>query len=105
MPYALSFLYRQLFVRLPVPTTSFRGNTFIVTSSNVCLSLETSRWIVRLGACRLSLACRSVEKGGAAAKDIRLQLGARQRFWIWELDMASYDSVQAFASRVYVNLP
>jgi NAD(P)-dependent dehydrogenase (short-subunit alcohol dehydrogenase family) len=106
MPYALSFLHRQLFVKLPEPTTSFQGKTVIVTGSNVGLGLETSRWIVRLGASRLILACRSVEKGRDAAKDIQTSTGCSpDTLDVWPLDMSSYDSVQTFASRVHANLP
>lgn len=105
MPYALSFLRRQLLVKLPVPTISFKGKTVIVTGSNVGLGLEASRWIVRLGASRVILACRSVEKGRAAAKDIQTSTGCSpETLEVWELDMASYDSVKAFASRVHANL-
>jgi NAD(P)-dependent dehydrogenase (short-subunit alcohol dehydrogenase family) len=106
MPYALSFLHRQLFVKLPVPTTSFQGKTVIVTGSNVGLGLEASRWIVRLGASRLILACRSVEKGRVAAKDIQISTGCSpDTLDVWQLDMASYDSVQGFANKVHANLP
>jgi NAD(P)-dependent dehydrogenase (short-subunit alcohol dehydrogenase family) len=53
-----------------------------------------------------SLACRSVEKGRAAAKDIQTSTGCLPDVLdVWQLDMASYDSVQAFASRVHANLP
>jgi NAD(P)-dependent dehydrogenase (short-subunit alcohol dehydrogenase family) len=106
MPYALSFLHRQLFVKLPMPTKSFQGKTVIVTGSNVGLGLEASRWIVRLGASRLILACRNVQKGRAAAKDIQTSTGCSpETLDVWELDMASYKSVQAFASRVHTDLP
>jgi NAD(P)-dependent dehydrogenase (short-subunit alcohol dehydrogenase family) len=106
MPYALSFLHRQLFAKLPVPTTSFQGKTVIVTGSNIGLGLEASRLIVRLGASRLILACRSVEKGRVAAKDIQNSTGcSSDTLDVWQLDMASYNSVQAFASRVHAELP
>lgn len=106
MPFILSFLHRQFFGKLPVPTASFQGKTVIVTGSNVGLGLETSRWIVRLGASRVILACRNTSKGLAAAKDIRATTGcSSDTLDVWQLDMGSYASVQAFASRVKTELP
>lgn len=106
MPFAVSFLHRQLFGTLPVPTTSFKGKTVIVTGSNVGLGLETSRWIVRLGASRVILACRNILKGQAAAEDIQATTGCSSaNLDVWQLDMGSYASVQAFAIKVNTELP
>lgn len=105
MPYALSFLQRQLFTKLPLPTSSFHDKTVIVTGSNVGLGLEASRWIVSLGATKVILACRNLEKGRAAAKDIQSSTGcSADTLEVWQLDMASYASVQAFSARVKTDL-
>lgn len=106
MPFVLSFLHRQLFDKLPVPTASFQGKTVIVTGSNVGLGLEASRWIVRLGASRVILSCRNVEKGQAAAKDIQATTGcSSDTLDVWQLDMSSHASVQAFSTKVKTELP
>ena len=98
----LGFLYSQLIKSLPRPTESYVGKTVIVTGSNVGLGKEAARHYARLGATRLILAVRSKEKGYAAKKDILASVpgypGASIE--VWELDMARYASVQAFAARV-----
>jgi NAD(P)-dependent dehydrogenase (short-subunit alcohol dehydrogenase family) len=88
------------------PTASFKGKTVIVTGSNVGLGLEASRWIVRLGASQVILACRNVEKGKAAAKDIQATTSCSSgSLQVWHLDISSYVSVQAFTDRVKAELP
>lgn len=97
----LRFICNQLFGRLPVPTTSLKGKTVIVTGSNVGLGLEASRHIVRLGAAKLIMACRSTAKGEAAARSIEESTGcAPGTIEVWPMDLGSYDSVKAFAARV-----
>lgn len=106
MPFVTSFLHRQLLSQLPEPTTSFKGRTVIVTGSNTGLGRETCRWIVRLGASHVILACRNVGKGDAAAKDIMTTTGcSKETLEVWQIDMASYESVKAFAVRVKTELP
>lgn len=61
---------------------------------------------VRLGASRIIIACRNVEKGKAAAKDIQATTAcSSDTLQVWELDLSSYASVQAFAKKVTTELP
>jgi NAD(P)-dependent dehydrogenase (short-subunit alcohol dehydrogenase family) len=48
---------------IPLPTTSFKGQTIIVTGSNTGLGLEAARHFVRLDAPRVIIAIRSIKKG------------------------------------------
>jgi len=106
MSFLAAFLYRQFFYEPPVPTASFKGKTAIVTGSNVGLGLEACRWMVSLGASRVILACRNLEKGKAAAKDIQATTSCSpDTLEVWHLDMSSYASVQAFSDRVKAELP
>jgi NAD(P)-dependent dehydrogenase (short-subunit alcohol dehydrogenase family) len=73
------------------------GRTAVVTGANSGLGLVTARELARAGA-RVVLACRNTRKGEdavgdctAAAHDAELELE--------ELDLASLDSVRAFAER------
>ena len=62
--------------------------------------------MVRLGASSVILACRNVEKGQAAAKDIQATTScSSDSLQVWHLDMSSYASVQAFSDRVKTELP
>jgi NAD(P)-dependent dehydrogenase (short-subunit alcohol dehydrogenase family) len=93
-------LIKQLFERIPYPTSSFAGKTVIVTGSNTGLGKEAARHISRLGAETLILAVRSLEKGEAAKRDIEqsTQCG-KNVIQIWHLDMASYSSVLGFVDK------
>lgn len=95
------FLYRQLLVTPPVPKTRFDDKTIIVTGSNVGLGLEAARHFGRLGAARVILAVRDLEKGEAAKKSIDQTLSrSPSPVTVWKLDLSSYDSVREFAARV-----
>lgn len=95
------FLYHQLFVVPPLPKTRCEGKTVIVTGSNVGLGLEAARHFARLGAARIILAVRSIEKGEAAKKSIDESLHLPlSHVLVWALDLSSYDSVKQFAARV-----
>jgi NAD(P)-dependent dehydrogenase (short-subunit alcohol dehydrogenase family) len=102
------FLYSQFF-RTPVyPTTSFAGQTVIVTGSNTGLGLEAARHFYRLGAAKLILAVRTVPKGQAAKEDIARSITSRadaDSIEVWPLDQSSTPSTLAFAERVRTELP
>lgn len=96
----MGFLYSQLFVKPPYPSTSFAGKTVIVTGSNTGLGKEAARHFARLGASKLILAVRNIKAGEAAKKDIEATTKcAASVIEVWSLDLASYESVKAFASR------
>jgi retinol dehydrogenase 12 len=95
-----SFFYSQLFVNLPYPDASWTGKTVIVTGANVGLGKEAARHFVRLGASKVILAVRSIEKG----EDAKADIVASQSCYpdvveVWSLDLQDYDSVKAFAQR------
>ena len=101
----MGFLYSQLFKSLPYPTGSYAGKTIIITGGNAGLGKEAARHYVRLGAGKLILAVRSLDKGHAAKHDIEASTGCDPKLiQVWLLDMASYASVKKFAARVNVEL-
>jgi retinol dehydrogenase 12 len=89
----------HIFDTLPQPNNDFTGKTIIVTGANSGLGLEAARHLVRLNATKVILAVRNKTKGQAAADDIHTSTGKSNVAEVWELDLVSYASVQAFAER------
>jgi NAD(P)-dependent dehydrogenase (short-subunit alcohol dehydrogenase family) len=93
-------LFKQRFTALPHPTQTFTSKTVIVTGGNTGLGKGAARHIARLGAAKLILAVRSLEKGEAAKADIEQTTGCgKDVVQVWHLDMANYSSVLKFAER------
>ena len=61
---------------------------------------EAARHFVRLNAERVILACRSLDKGEAAKRDIETTTRRANVLEVWQLDLASYESVKQFARQV-----
>ena len=82
-----------------MPTSDCSGKTIIVTGANTGLGKEAARHYVRLGAEKLIIACRSLEKGEAAKRDIEGTTKRSGVIDVWLLDLGSYESVKAFAEK------
>ena len=78
---------------------SIASETYIVTGANTGLGLECVKHIVKNGAARVILAVRSRSKGEAAKAAVR-EVTGRDVCEVWELDYASFDSIEAFAKRL-----
>ena len=76
---------------------SQHGRTAIVTGANSGLGLETAWALARAGA-NVVLACRNVQKGDAAIREIKATV-SEARVELAELDLASLRSVGDFAAR------
>jgi NAD(P)-dependent dehydrogenase (short-subunit alcohol dehydrogenase family) len=91
---------KSLFMKIPYPTTSFAQQTVIITGSNVGLGLEVARHIARLGAVKVILAVRNTKSGeDAAANIVETAKSKSDSVEVWPLDLSSYDSIKAFATR------
>ena len=89
-------LYNQLIYRPPLPTTDYQGQTIIVTGANTGLGLETARHFTRMGAKKVILAVRSLEKGDIAKQSIEASTNTSSVVEVWLLDLSSYASVKEF---------
>lgn len=103
-----TFLYnarRQLFQSVPPvpPAINLVGKTVLVTGSNSGLGLECARHFLKLRAGRLIMAVRSVQRGEEAAIGLRAEFPAA-KIDVWQLDMESFRSVQAFAAKCELDL-
>ncbi|KAF3017200.1 hypothetical protein E8E14_012588 [Neopestalotiopsis sp. 37M] len=93
------FVRRQLAKPTPLPSNiTLTGQVAIITGSNAGLGFEAARQLLTLGLSHLVMGVRSQTKGDASAHELRKEYpGATIDVWI--IDMASYTSVQAFASQ------
>jgi NAD(P)-dependent dehydrogenase (short-subunit alcohol dehydrogenase family) len=98
-------IMKQMFSSVPaIPTNlDLTGKTVLVTGANVGLGFEAVRHFLRLKPHLLIMGVRSVTKGEAAAAVLREEF-VNARIEVWELDMESYRSVQAFAARAELEL-
>lgn len=92
-------LSSQISCQLPEPTSSFEGQTAIVTGANAGLGREVVKHLVKLGASRVILAVRNTSKGEAAVEYVKQQTGRGSCMEVWQLDMSSFESVKGFAKR------
>lgn len=95
----LGFLWRQFTRPKPLPAgITLAGKVAIVTGSNVGLGFSACRQLLELGLSHLIMGVRSQAKGDAAATELRRDFPSAM-ISVWIVDMESYDSVRAFASR------
>lgn len=123
------FLGGQLFGSTYIPKgADFSGKTIVVTGANAGIGFECAKHLyvdcappisqrrteltslkphrARLNVSTLILGCRSLQKGNMAKDLITRQVDCKTTtIEVWELDLASYQSVLAFAKRVRTTLP
>lgn len=80
------------------------GKTYIVTGANIGLGFEASKHLIAVGAAKVIMAVRNVSAGEEAKADIETATGKSGVAEVWALDLASYDSVKAFAKRAVSEL-
>lgn len=99
-PFLLQFIKHQ-FTSLPYPDKSAQGQTVVVTGANVGLGLEAARHFTRLGAARVILGVRSLEKGEAAKASIEKTTGRKHVVEVWQVDLGSFESVKEFSRKIH----
>lgn len=105
--FAPVFFQNQFRTKIDLPTkekyANVKGQCAIVTGSNTGLGFESARQLLSLGLSHLVLGVRSLERGNAAATKLQAA-NSSAKIEVWELDMESYDSIQAFVRRCQGNL-
>ncbi|TDZ37484.1 Short chain dehydrogenase atnD [Colletotrichum spinosum] len=99
-------LLRAQYKNLPIATTreTCEGNTYIITGSNGGIGLEAVKHLVNVGAARVIIAVRSLTKGNEAKALVDASTGRPEATEVWQLDMASFDSIRAFARKAIKEL-
>ncbi|KAL6901497.1 hypothetical protein GGI43DRAFT_403167 [Trichoderma evansii] len=87
---------------LPIALTAedCKGKTYIVTGANGGLGYEAVKHLVRFEAAKVIIGVRNAESGKAAKSKIETELDRKDVIEVWDIDLASYDSVKAFAKKV-----
>jgi retinol dehydrogenase 12 len=75
-----------------------------VTGANAGLGREAARHFARLGASRVILGCRDLDKGREAARDIEESTSRTGVADVWQLDLGSFESVAGFCRRAGTEL-
>ena len=94
-----AFILRGKFFPPTQITTTFKGKTVIVTGSNTGVGYATALKYVQLAASTVILGVRSLQKGETAKAQIETATGRAGVVQVWQLDMASFESINAFAKR------
>ncbi|KAI4125185.1 MAG: hypothetical protein LQ338_004409 [Usnochroma carphineum] len=99
----MSFLYSLLYSKLHPPrnpTSSFAGQTVLVTGANCGLGFEAALKFVSLGASTVILTCRTPSKGQEAKQQIEERTGRKDVCRVIQLEMGSFESIRAFTEQV-----
>jgi NAD(P)-dependent dehydrogenase (short-subunit alcohol dehydrogenase family) len=78
---------------------SFAGRNVIVTGASSGMGIEAAAKFAALGASKVIMTARDLEKGERVKANIEARLGTKGQLEVWELDLKSYDSIVAFAER------
>lgn len=87
--------------RPPIPTTSFKGKTILITGANGAFGATAAQIFAEHEVDTLILACRDVSKGEAVKKTIddAMKTEPKPKILVWALDLASFSSVREFGKR------
>ncbi|KAG7419871.1 hypothetical protein DER46DRAFT_596097 [Fusarium sp. MPI-SDFR-AT-0072] len=99
MSFLLNMIYGK-FTTIPPQEEDCTDKVVVITGGNGGIALEAARHFTQFNAARVILACRSLEKGEHARKDIEETTGKHNVVEVWHLDLASHDSIREFAARV-----
>lgn len=80
-------------------TATFEGKTVIVTGTNTGVGYATALKYVQLAASTVILGVRSLENGEIAKARIEKATGRSGIVQVWQLDMSSFGSIDAFGRR------
>ncbi|KAK8129024.1 short-chain dehydrogenase/reductase family protein [Apiospora sp. TS-2023a] len=91
-------------IPLPPQDGSLKNQVAIITGANSGMGFESAKQMLQAGLSRLVMGVRSTQRGEDAATQLR-PLNPGATIHVWEVDMESYASIQAFARRCEAELP
>ncbi|CAG7929071.1 unnamed protein product [Penicillium olsonii] len=106
---AMAGLFQLFHMRCSPPNDpqdiSFSGKVVLLTGATSGLGFEAAIKILNLGADRLIIGSRDIERGKAARMEIERATHRPNTIKVWELEMSSFQSVKSFTDRVNAELP
>jgi NAD(P)-dependent dehydrogenase (short-subunit alcohol dehydrogenase family) len=104
--YITSVIKHQFLAKLSKPPkgTNLSDQVAIVTGASSGLGCESARQLLRLGVAHLIIAVRSLKRGRDAANELQ-SANPRAKIEVWELEMESYQSIEAFIHKCETELP
>jgi NAD(P)-dependent dehydrogenase (short-subunit alcohol dehydrogenase family) len=88
------------------PETSFAGKTVLITGANSGLGFEALLKFAALGASRLIVGVRSLERGQAAIDEVFQRTGYKTAsIAMYALDMSTFDGVKSFVTQIQNHEP
>lgn len=97
--FATNLIKAQWITGVPQVDVTFDNQTVIITGANTGLGAAAAEHAVRRSAAKVIIACRTVSKGETAKTKIEKATGRKGVLEVWALDLASHDSIKAFAAR------
>jgi NAD(P)-dependent dehydrogenase (short-subunit alcohol dehydrogenase family) len=88
----------QQYSSLPLIWRDLKEKVIIITGANTGLGFEAAKHLATMNASKLILAVRDVQKGEKAKEEV-LKYWDRANVEVWQLDLASFDSVKSFAAK------
>lgn len=99
-------LFKLPFISLSTPPPStFKDQTILITGANAGVGHDAVWHFARLGASRIILGVRSLEKGQVVKDAIKSDSSITTSIDVWEVDLISFASVKAFAAKCEKELP
>ncbi|KIM22320.1 hypothetical protein M408DRAFT_79206 [Serendipita vermifera MAFF 305830] len=91
---------------LPETKADLRGRVMIITGANTGLGLESAKRFYEMQPAHLILSVRNISKGEAAKQEIisTASVESTTKLDVWELDLASFESVKVFGRRCEAEL-
>jgi len=77
----------------------YSGRVIIVTGATSGIGEEAAYKFAALGASKVIITARDLKKSEATKAKLESRLNGKGQLEVWELDMMSYDSINAFATR------
>ncbi|KAK3358222.1 hypothetical protein B0T25DRAFT_178359 [Lasiosphaeria hispida] len=100
MPSLANFIHTQFILNIPRPSASFSSKMVVITGANGGLGKETAKHVIRLGASKVVLACRSLARGNQAKLEVEYASKCGPGvIEVWELDLESPSSIRSFVDK------